>query len=452
MKTRILIALFMLIASMTFAAEFTVNFNSTSDLNYWFTDDGSPALSNISDGGINNTGCVDIPLGSNDVWTARYTFSVPQVGETAILSGYFLIASNGGYSGYGLSVADQNEAPEGACHVTANNLGVQFHGGGGAFFNNYTEYPLSWIDSDGDGDGTNDGDLKYNPPTWYFFEFSILGMESDQFFLELDSWLSNATGAIIDHHTHQEMTVTNAEVASASALYAYFSAGGSRSAAFDNYKVEATTITLPVTLSAFTATLTSTFDSVILNWEVESEHDHLGYNVLRSNDGNLDSAVKVNPYIIATDNETGGAASYNYEDYEIEQDNTYSYWLESIDLDGTVSMYGPATVIVTGETDEPGDTPEVTFTNGIENIYPNPFNPNTTVKFSLQETSEITVSVYNVRGSLVRTLEKGTLGEGSHTVSWDGTDNSGKKASSGIYFFKLETENFSTCRKALLMK
>ena len=411
MKTRIFTVFFLFIALMAFADDFTVTFNTTTDLSDYFFGDMFYDMTNVSSGGLENTGCVSIPSGCNDVWTTQNTFSRPGVDEYLTVIGYFLISANDGYCGLGASPIVPNESSEGDCHVSNHGtLGVRFNGSGGSFF--YGQYSTDSIDFNWSGHA---GNLQLG--NWYCFAFSIMGTGTAQFELGLTVWNSDVNGtkgAIFDT---QSSTVYNETIAFFNPdLYAYFAASGNQATVFDQFSVNNAPVTLPVTLSSFTAALTSTFDSVTLNWEVESEHDHLGYNVLRSSDGNLDSAVKVNSIIIATDNETGGAASYNYRDTEIEQDYTYSYWLESIDLDGTVSMYGPATVTITGEAEEPGDTPEVTFTTGIDNIYPNPFNPNTTVQFSLEKTSEITVSVYNVRGSLVRTLEKGTFVEGSHTV------------------------------------
>jgi len=72
--------------------------------------------------------------------------------------------------------------------------------------------------------------------------------------------------------------------------------------------------------------------------------------------------------------------------------------------------------------------------------FPNPFNPQTTVQFSLPESGIARLDVYDTNGRRVRTLLEGFLGAGVHTVDWDGKDDSGSELSSGLYFSCLKTE------------
>lgn len=71
--------------------------------------------------------------------------------------------------------------------------------------------------------------------------------------------------------------------------------------------------------------------------------------------------------------------------------------------------------------------------------YPNPFNPSTTISFDLPARSSVNLSVYNTAGRLVRTLITGNLASGSHTFLWDGRDQGGRTAPSGIYLYRLIT-------------
>ncbi len=84
--------------------------------------------------------------------------------------------------------------------------------------------------------------------------------------------------------------------------------------------------------------------------------------------------------------------------------------------------------------------------------YPNPFNPTTTINYSLKENSKVTLNIYNIKGQKVRTLIKDKLETGNHSVIWYGKDNNCKSVSSGIYFYKLKTGNFQKVRKMILMK
>ncbi len=79
--------------------------------------------------------------------------------------------------------------------------------------------------------------------------------------------------------------------------------------------------------------------------------------------------------------------------------------------------------------------------------YPNPFNPTTKISFELQSTQEVELVVYNLMGQNVATLVDGIRTPGNYTVSFDGKD-----LSSGIYFYRLTTENFTAARKMTLIK
>jgi hypothetical protein len=99
-----------------------------------------------------------------------------------------------------------------------------------------------------------------------------------------------------------------------------------------------------------------------------------------------------------------------------------------------------------------GADTKVQYDNGIASIYPNPFNPRTTVKFTLAARTDVTVAVYDVRGALVRTLVQGTLGAGEHTAGWDGTDMHGQAVATGVYFTRMIAGSFEQTRKMVLVK
>lgn len=86
------------------------------------------------------------------------------------------------------------------------------------------------------------------------------------------------------------------------------------------------------------------------------------------------------------------------------------------------------------------------------NNYPNPFNPITSIEFSLNEAGHVTLEVYNIKGEKVRTLVDENLEANSHTVIWNGTDDNLKTVSSGIYFYKMKTASFQETKKMILLK
>ncbi|MGB2696490.1 MAG: FlgD immunoglobulin-like domain containing protein [Candidatus Zixiibacteriota bacterium] len=84
--------------------------------------------------------------------------------------------------------------------------------------------------------------------------------------------------------------------------------------------------------------------------------------------------------------------------------------------------------------------------------YPNPFNSNTEIWFSLPRSCDVNINIYNVRGELVKTLAQGNISTGVHRISWDATNNSGYKVTSGIYFCRLRTQAYEKVMKMVLLK
>jgi hypothetical protein len=84
--------------------------------------------------------------------------------------------------------------------------------------------------------------------------------------------------------------------------------------------------------------------------------------------------------------------------------------------------------------------------------YPNPFNPSTSISFQLAERSNVTVKIFDVRGRMVKTLVDGVKEAGEYTVQWNGKESTGQQVSSGIYFYTMETDDFSSTRKMVILK
>ena len=84
--------------------------------------------------------------------------------------------------------------------------------------------------------------------------------------------------------------------------------------------------------------------------------------------------------------------------------------------------------------------------------YPNPFNPETQIKYDLPLSGNVTLSVYNVLGQKVRVLVDGFQDAGRKSVTWDGRDDRGAEAASGIYFYKITAEHYQMTMKMVLLK
>jgi len=77
------------------------------------------------------------------------------------------------------------------------------------------------------------------------------------------------------------------------------------------------------------------------------------------------------------------------------------------------------------------------FVTALEPAVPNPFNPQTTIRFSLRENRRVNLTVFNLKGERIKELVDEYLMRGGHSITWKGQNESGKRVSSGIYFVKL---------------
>ena len=88
----------------------------------------------------------------------------------------------------------------------------------------------------------------------------------------------------------------------------------------------------------------------------------------------------------------------------------------------------------------------------LEANMPNPFNPVTTIRFTLEHATPVKLVVYNTAGQRVRTLIDGARYAGSHNIVWDGKDAMGRKCASGVYVSRLITPKMTDVRKMMLVR
>lgn len=93
--------------------------------------------------------------------------------------------------------------------------------------------------------------------------------------------------------------------------------------------------------------------------------------------------------------------------------------------------------------------PTITALNG---NFPNPFNPVTSIRFSLKEAGNVKLSIYNMKGQLVRSLVNAPMNAGNHQLVWNGRDDNGSPVSSGIYLYRMEAGSYRATQKMMLMK
>jgi len=105
------------------------------------------------------------------------------------------------------------------------------------------------------------------------------------------------------------------------------------------------------------------------------------------------------------------------------------------------------------------DTPTVVRNEVIDELsfrlfgnYPNPFNPTTNIKFSISETQQIEIIVYDILGKKIKQLLNNNIESGIHEVEWYGDDELGYKVSSGIYFYTIKSRDKAIFSKMILQK
>ncbi len=104
---------------------------------------------------------------------------------------------------------------------------------------------------------------------------------------------------------------------------------------------------------------------------------------------------------------------------------------------------------ITVSNDDPSAIPIATVVSG---NYPNPFNPTTTIKYSIKNPSHVLMGVYNSRGALVKMLVDAQKTPGFYQIIWNGEDDSENEVSSGVYFIVLKADSVISCIKMLMMK
>jgi ligand-binding sensor domain-containing protein len=109
-------------------------------------------------------------------------------------------------------------------------------------------------------------------------------------------------------------------------------------------------------------------------------------------------------------------------------------------------------VSLIGSTTAVGETTDVPQSYALKANYPNPFNPVTAIGYEVKAAGDVELTVYDIRGRLVKVLEQGQVTAGSHQVLWDATNQNGDTVPSGVYIYRLRTGNQVFSRKMMLLK
>jgi photosystem II stability/assembly factor-like uncharacterized protein len=196
---------------------------------------------------------------------------------------------------------------------------------------------------------------------------------------------------------------------------------------------------LPVQLISFTAHALGG-GNVDLQWRTISETNNYGFELQRQSSGQTDFAPWANSFIV------GHGTTLEAHDYSFIDSSAgvgvRSYRLKQIDLDGTPHFTESVRLDILASV--AGSTP---YHYGLDQNFPNPFNPSTTIRYGLPEKSAVSLIVFNALGQQVALLQNGEQEAGYHEVTFDGSG-----LSSGVYFYRIQAGDLVETRRLLLLR
>jgi Secretion system C-terminal sorting domain len=187
---------------------------------------------------------------------------------------------------------------------------------------------------------------------------------------------------------------------------------------------------LPVELNSFTSFVNGR--NVTLNWSTSSEENNNGFEIQRAAENSDWSVLN---FINGRGAENSNA-DYTFEDKNLNS-GRYKYRLKQTDLNGNFRYYELQNEITIG-------IPEIF---SISQNYPNPFNPVTRINYDIPQDGIVTIKIFDISGKEVASLINEYKSAGYYTISFDATS-----LSSGVYFYRLESGNFSAVKKMFLIK
>ncbi len=186
---------------------------------------------------------------------------------------------------------------------------------------------------------------------------------------------------------------------------------------------------LAVAFTGFSATARGA--AVRVDWSLWSDESMQRFTLYRRAEGAslADIVARGDPRTIHT-----------YTDTSVEPGKTYVFEMEIETADGSVYQSPPATVTVG------------TMATAIGPNYPNPFNPQTTIEYTIDARMPIAIEIVDVTGAIVARLDQGVRDAGTHHAVWNGRDVAGRPVGSGVYFYRLSGRAAAGAGKMVLLK
>jgi hypothetical protein len=185
--------------------------------------------------------------------------------------------------------------------------------------------------------------------------------------------------------------------------------------------------TVDVAIAMFSGELSE--DAVILTWALSAGSTFEGFNVYRS-ETTEEAFERINEALVT---------EMTYRDETAEPGKSYLYRIGAVDR-GKETFSPAMTMKLPAK-------PLSLYQN-----YPNPFNPSTAIVFYNPRREQVSITIYNVAGSRVRTLLDSTMPVGKHVIPWDGRNDGGNTVGSGVYYYRLTAGKKTMTRKMVVVR
>lgn len=183
-------------------------------------------------------------------------------------------------------------------------------------------------------------------------------------------------------------------------------------------------------------------DDVTLTWNApETELTVTGYNLYRSF-GEDDEFGDIY--------QTFGPDTYSFTDVDL-NDGNYTYGLTAV-YDDVESETTTQMVEIGGGTGVDDNLTLAPSHYALSQNYPNPFNPTTEITFAIPNKETVTLNIYNLNGQLIKTLVDEEKDAGYYNVTWNGTDNRGSSVASGVYIYRIDSGEYHSTKKMIMLK
>ena len=206
---------------------------------------------------------------------------------------------------------------------------------------------------------------------------------------------------------------------------------------------------LPVELNSFTALAGDAL--VTLNWATETETNNEAFLLQRSNDGEtFEPLAEIDGRGNASER-----SEYSYTDRSVFNGRTYYYRLGDRDINGVITWHNTVEAFPNAAGLSKNNTAVITD-YALLPAYPNPFNPETNIRFAVPNTDNtlknVKLNVFNLLGQKVASLYNGPLAGGAFTMKWNGRNDQGITQPSGVYLIHFQSEQFVQTQKIVLVR